>query len=67
MGVRGVCTDTNLSLSKEKPRMTIYVSLVFLLASFGMAIVRKSASTEALALWAIASALILPHVLHLAP
>lgn len=39
------------------------VALIFLIASFVMAIVRRSISAEVLALWAIAAALILPHYL----
>lgn len=45
--------------------MSLYVPLIFLLASFVMAIVRRSVSTEALALWAIGASMILPHFLRL--
>jgi hypothetical protein len=62
MGVRGVCTDTNLSLSGGPLAMNIYIPLLFLLASFVMAVVRRTVSTEALAIWAIAAAMILSHV-----
>lgn len=39
---------------------SIYLPLIFLVASFVMAVVRRVASTEVLALWAIACAMILP-------
>lgn len=38
------------------------VALIFLVASFVLAVVRRSVSVADLALWAIATAMILPHL-----
>lgn len=42
--------------------LIVIVALVFLVASWGLAIVRKSVTVSDLALWAIATYMILPHI-----